>query len=151
MGKNARRTQDKWAVVIVGAWSAKSLRIFYEKRDYSQSTLLVMNWSIICNAIYQAAQRHVYTSDPFLVRVLHPCLLSILTVVEPSPQKSTFGRKVKFSVIFFAHFIYSLALFQQLNFRVCFYWKSTNRFFFSLKKRWYWPLWRVIPGFPMLA
>ena len=74
----------------------------------------------MCNAIYQAAQRHVYTSDPSLVRALHPCLLSILTVVEPSPQKSKFGRKVKFSVIFFALFIYSYVLFEQLTFPVCF-------------------------------
>ena len=49
----------------------------------------------------------MYTSDPSLVRALHPGLLSILKVVEPSPQKSKFGRKVKFNVIFFALFFYS--------------------------------------------
>ena len=49
----------------------------------------------------------MYTSDPSLVRALHPGLLSIVKVVEPSPQKSKFGRKVKFHVIFFALFFYS--------------------------------------------
>lgn len=80
---------------------------------------------MICVVINQAAQRHVYTSDPSLVRALHPCLLSILTVVEPSPQKSKFGRKVKFSVIFSALFIHTDYISSdQLNFAVCFYWKA---------------------------
>jgi len=52
-----------------------------------------LQWYGRADVLFEAAQRHVYTSDPFLVRVLHPCLLSILTVVEPSPQKSKFGRK----------------------------------------------------------
>ena len=44
----------------------------------------------------QATQRHLYTSKPSLVCALHPCLLSILKVLEPSPLKPKFGRKVGF-------------------------------------------------------
>ncbi|XP_078360633.1 TELO2-interacting protein 2-like [Oculina patagonica] len=52
-----------------------------------------LQWYGRADVLFEAAQRHVYTSDPSLVSVLHPCLLSILAVVEPSPTKPKFGRK----------------------------------------------------------
>ncbi|KAJ7393650.1 TEL2-interacting protein 2 [Desmophyllum pertusum] len=52
-----------------------------------------LQWYGRADVLFEAAQRHVYTTDPSLVRVLHPCLLSILAVVEPSPKKHKFGRK----------------------------------------------------------
>ncbi|RMX61119.1 hypothetical protein pdam_00010534 [Pocillopora damicornis] len=52
-----------------------------------------LQWYGRADVLFEASQRHIYSNDPSLMRSLHPCLLSILTVVEPSPKKAKFGRK----------------------------------------------------------
>ncbi|CAH3154714.1 unnamed protein product [Porites lobata] len=52
-----------------------------------------LQWYGRADVLFEATQRHLYTSEACLVRVLHPCLLSILKVLEPPPTKPKFGRK----------------------------------------------------------
>jgi len=52
-----------------------------------------LQWYGRADVLFEAIQRHLYTSESSLIRALHPCLLSILKVVEPPPTKPKFGRK----------------------------------------------------------
>ncbi|XP_066029475.1 TELO2-interacting protein 2 isoform X3 [Pocillopora verrucosa] len=52
-----------------------------------------LQWYGRADVLFEASQRHIYSNNPSLMRSLHPCLLSILAVVEPSPKKAKFGRK----------------------------------------------------------
>lgn len=52
-----------------------------------------LQWYGRADVLFEAIQRHLYTSEPSVVKAVHPCLISILKAVELSPTKPKFGRK----------------------------------------------------------
>ena len=51
-------------------------------------------WYGRAEVIYEALHHRIHTNEPEVLEALHPCLLKVLKVIEPSPKKPVAGRKV---------------------------------------------------------
>ena len=67
------------------------VRLLHHLTDKTSRTEL--SWHGRAQVIFDALRHQMYTHDTTLVRLLHPCLLAVLRVVEASPAKGVSPRK----------------------------------------------------------
>lgn len=51
-------------------------------------------WYGRAEVIYEALHHRIHNNEPEVLEALHPCLLKVLKVIEPSPKKPVAGRKM---------------------------------------------------------